>query len=398
MTNENLIVSIWKKDGLANNIAKYVGQKKEMTSIMQSRNYTNEEFNPTFQQVDPDDLEKGFACKDNRIYIIAPNNPIEGYSPQETFARTQLAANAAKENGAKKITIVMPDLVYSRADRAPSEDPKMMGGKAYALYVLAKTYAAIGVDKVLTINHHSKDTQKIFNHAYHEILNKYEHKNYNVVHDLSPVPIIAHYLMSRGLIDIYSGRNNAVFLDPDRSSKRLLDDLFDMLSLDDIGRVSPKKSRSRANDPDAVSVDYQKYLNLLEGKDVFFIDDGADTMGTMIKTFEPIKKARNRYFYATHLWLAGNLPDDTAQDLLMKSNVDLAMFGNTHPDRIHTLSDDLLNNKVVFFDFSKYLADAIVNHVSKGRNPKKHYFGYDLEDLLEVGSSWYDVIDKRIKK
>ena len=135
---------------------------------------------------------------------------------------------------------------------------------------------------------------------------------------------------------------------------------------------------------------------IFNGKNVILIDDGIDTGGTLRANFENITNADKRIVYATHAWLAGDLPDDSAQDILLDSNIDVLIFGNTHPDRVHTISDDLLNNKVIFIDYSKYFADAIINCVSKGIDPNKHYSYKNLDELLKKAGHLYDVIDKRI--
>src|SRR3989338_7407842 len=147
---ENIIVSIWKDDPFAGRIAAAAGQTEDISALMQSRTYLNGEYNPTFQQIDPTDISKGFASKGKNVFIIAVHNPIQGYSSQEVLARTILAAKAARDNDAKKVIAVMPDLLYGRADRSSSEDPKNMGGKSFSLEALAQSLAW-NVDNVLTL-------------------------------------------------------------------------------------------------------------------------------------------------------------------------------------------------------------------------------------------------------
>lgn len=391
MAKENLIVSIWKKDEFANDIAKCAGQKQEMSRLMQSRAYTNQEYNPTFQQIDPSDIRKGFAAKENNIFIIAANNPIEGYSPQETFARTLLAANSAKGSGAKEVIIVLPDLLYGRADRSSDEDPYSMGGKSFSLEVIAKSYYASGIDRILTLHPHSKQTEEIFAKAYSKESSK-------VISILNPVPVIAHYFISKKLISIEENGKNAVLLVPDKGAVQINEELFNLLSLDGLFIAYCNKKRIKPNDPNSVLVDLNTDADFFYGKDVFFVDDGIDTCGTLAKTFEKVNNARKRVAYSTHAWLSGNLPNDSAQDLMIRSNIDLFVLGNTHPDRIHTINDDLLNNKVVFIDYARYFADAIVNCISKGKNVKEHYSFKSLEELMPKAKLLYGVIDKRTSK
>jgi len=404
MVNENLIVSIWKKDEFANKIAKAAGQQKELSQIMQSANYKNQEYNPWFQVVSesPENLSGGidahpYTANGNNVYIIAPFNPIEGYTPQEAFARTLLAAGAAKQNSAKKVVVVWPDLIYGRSDRDPIAHPDKMGGKSFSLDILARTYAAIGVDHVLTLHPHSKSTSKIFADAYSEITSQ-EVKGEDVITMLSPVPILAHYLVTHEYIKPGQNGENALLLIPDDGAIPINDDLFDTLQLEGLTRVYCDKTRTKPNDANYVSVSLKGSPEVFKDKDVLFIDDAIDTCGTLVESFQHVQNAKSRVMYATHPWLAGNHPDDDAQKRLYDSNLDTIIIGTTHPDRVHTMSDDLLNNKVVFIDYAKYFSDAIVHCLSNGELPDERYSFKNLAHLLQDAGSLYDVVDNRTKK
>ena len=391
---ENIIVSIWKDDPFAGRIAAAAGQTEDISALMQSRTYLNGEYNPTFQQIDPTDISKGFASKGKNVFIIAVHNPIQGYSSQEVLARTILAAKAARDNDAKKVIAVMPDLLYGRADRSSSEDPKNMGGKSFSLEALAQSLAW-NVDNVLTLHPHSKNTKAIFEKVYSRLRSK---KQREIVYALSPVPIIAHYLIGEGNIDSSIDGKNAVLLIPDKGAVTMGNDLYERIGLKGLRKEYCDKNRVRPNDPNGVSVKLQSSAGVLEGKDVIFVDDGIDTAGTLVKAMENIPQARSRIAYATHAWLAGEFPDKSVQQRLLYSTIDLLIFGNTHPDRVITINEDLLLKKVIFFDYSRFFADAIVNCVAHHVNPQKHYRFNGLDDVMLRAGTLYNVIDKRIKQ
>lgn len=391
MPNEHLIVSIWKTDRFASRIARIIDQKKIVPAVMQARNYRNEEFNPTFQPMDPDDLSKGFAAKNNHIYILGCFNP--QYTPQELAMRMILAAKAAKDNGALTVTAVLPDMPYARADRSSTDDPRMMGGKSFSLEALAQGFAW-NVDKVLTIHPHSEKVYPIFSKAYTKLQGR-EIDGGDIIYAVNPAPAIAHYFISSGMINKEDGGANAVFLAMDEGAVEFTNSVVEHTGLKKIQRVFCSKRREKANDPNFVSVTIEEDIDIFKGKDIFEPDDGIDTGGTVIRTNEQIPGAKSRNVYATHAWYSGNYPDDDAQDYLLSSNIDCIVLSNTHPDRKDTLNDNLLLSRIIFLDFTKFIADAMINCLAQGKKLENHYVFKDTDDLLQRAGRLYDVIDPR---
>src|SRR3989442_2372175 len=71
--------------------------------------------------------------------------------PQDTnLMKLALMANAAKRNGATKVTAVVPYLAYARQDKM------FLQGETISIEVVARMLSAIGVDEMLTINVHEK--------------------------------------------------------------------------------------------------------------------------------------------------------------------------------------------------------------------------------------------------
>lgn len=393
MPNQHLIASIWKTDRFATRIARHLGQKKRISEVMLARDYTNAEFNPTFRPIDKRDLSKGYTSTGNHIYLVGCFNP--RFTPQEIKARVELAAKAAKDTGALSVTAILPDIPYTRADRSSTEDPIKMGGKAFSLEALAEGFSW-HVDRVLTIHPHSKRIYDIFGSVYSK-LKGHEVKGEEIVYALDPSPVVAHYFLDQGFIDSGVNGGNAVFLVPDEGAREINDRVYDYVGLSGLRRVYCSKTREKANDPDYVFVTLGEPTDIFKGMVVIFIDDGVDTGGTFDNTFALVPEAKKRIVYITHPWLKGNYPNDDAQDILLNSNIDLIVFGDTHPDRKDTLNDELLNSKIIFIDYTRYLADAIEYCFKRGKKLAEHYSFGDKDEFDRKVSQLYNVIDpKRI--
>ena len=92
-------------------------QPYDIADMISLKSFVNSEFCPRFMQDDVSELNLGHGLEGKSVYIISTHSP--HLSRNELAMRNFLIASAAKENGAKFVALVEPDLYYSAQDRGP---------------------------------------------------------------------------------------------------------------------------------------------------------------------------------------------------------------------------------------------------------------------------------------
>jgi ribose-phosphate pyrophosphokinase len=115
----------------------------------------------------------GSSVQNEHLVILQTTSP-----PQE-IRLMQLAfmADAAKRNGARKITAVVPYLAYARQDKM------FLQGEGISIETLARMLNSAGVDELITVNIHAEETLTRF---------PFPAKN------LSAIPLLAEYFVRKG--------------------------------------------------------------------------------------------------------------------------------------------------------------------------------------------------------
>jgi len=126
----------------------------------------------------------------------------------------------------KVSTAVFPELPFARQDRTQEElenDPKL-SKEAISAVAVANGLYANGVDRILTMHMHSLKLYDMFE-------NIYQRPGKDVIYDISPHPILAHYLMTKSSLDLSDGGANIGFVSPDKNAQRLVDDVMQLMPL-----------------------------------------------------------------------------------------------------------------------------------------------------------------------
>ncbi|MBI2011177.1 ribose-phosphate pyrophosphokinase [Candidatus Daviesbacteria bacterium] len=227
----------------------------------------------TFPQYDPllDALRETLPLEPGRFWIDRFSNQelvlniddhVEGKDcliigsiapPDEQLLAMLFLTHTLKKEGAKKITLLIPYLSYSRQD-------KDKRGESLATALSGKLFESSGVNQVITVEVHSKMCQELF-----------------------PIPLISiptYQLFA----DVISSMDfdKVSFVSPDESS---------IPRIEKILKLAGKKG----------SVAYLKKIRTREGishseiqgkvsKKVIFMDDILDTGGTLISAVEQIRQ------------------------------------------------------------------------------------------------------------
>ena len=169
-------------------------------------------------------------------------------APQDTrIMQLAFIADAAKRNGAKKVTAMVPYLAYARQDKA------FLQGENVSAETISAMLEAAGVDALITVNIHAEDA-----------LNKFPFP----AKSLSAIPILAEYFLKKGY-------KKAFALAPDKGAMHIAEKAQKLLG-GDAGHLEKQRDRHTGQTSQTASS-----VNV-KGKTVIIFDDIISTGGTIV--------------------------------------------------------------------------------------------------------------------
>lgn len=116
-SDDVVIVSNSSDNPFAIDVAYAMGQHEDISDVISMKHFMNTEFCPRFIS-DEDDMQNiGNSLEGKTVVIVSTGNLVT--SRQELAMHNLIIARAAKENGAKRVVLVEPDLFFSAQDRGP---------------------------------------------------------------------------------------------------------------------------------------------------------------------------------------------------------------------------------------------------------------------------------------
>jgi ribose-phosphate pyrophosphokinase len=169
-------------------------------------------------------------------------------APQDTrIMQLAFIADAAKRNGAKKVTAIVPYLAYARQDKA------FLQGENVSAQTVSAMLEAAGVDALITVNIHAEDALKKFPFP---------------ARSLSAIPILAEYFLKKGY-------KKAFALAPDKGAMYIAEQAQKILG-GDAGHLEKQRDRHTGQTSQtALSIN-------VKGKTVIIFDDIISTGGTIV--------------------------------------------------------------------------------------------------------------------
>jgi len=164
-------------------------------------------------------------------------------------------ANAAKRNGASKVTAAVPYLAYARQDKM------FLKGETISVETVAAMLKAAGVDALITVNIHAENT-----------LNKFPFP----AKTLSAIPLLAEYFVEKGY-------KKAFALSPDKGAMYIAHEAQQTLGGED-GYLIKQRDRHTGQ-----TTQTAKHLNV-KGKTVIIFDDIISTGGTIVGAAKILKE------------------------------------------------------------------------------------------------------------
>lgn len=156
-------------------------------------------------------------------------------------------ADAAKRNGASKVTAAVPYLAYARQDKT------FLQGEGISIETIARMLQAAGVDALLTVNIHAENALKKFPFP---------------AETLSAIPLLAEYFVQKGY-------RKAFALAPDKGAMYIAEQAQAVLG-GEAGHLDKQRDRHTGQ-----TTQTTEGLNV-KGQTVIIFDDIISTGGTIV--------------------------------------------------------------------------------------------------------------------
>jgi len=181
--------------------------------------------------------------QDDHVAIVQTTSP-----PQDSrLLQLAFLADAAKRNGARKVTAVVPYLAYARQDKM------FLQGEGISIETVAAMLSAAGVDALVTVNIHAENALKKFPFP---------------AENLSAIPLLAEYFVKKGY-------RKAFALAPDKGAMYIAEQAQAVLS-GEAGHLDKQRDRHTGQ-----TTQTAKHLNV-KGQTVIIFDDIISTGGTIV--------------------------------------------------------------------------------------------------------------------
>jgi ribose-phosphate pyrophosphokinase len=182
---------------------------------------------------------------------------VQTTSPPQDTKLIQLAfiADAAKRNGASKVTAIVPYLAYARQDKI------FLQGENISIETIAHMLSVAGVDALITVNVHSANA-----------LTKFPFPS----RSLSAVPLLAEHFTRRGF-------KKAFVLAPDKGAMGIVEEAKKVLG-GECGYLEKQRDRYTGQ----VSVSKKAFD--VRDKTVIIFDDIISTGGTIVGAARMLKE------------------------------------------------------------------------------------------------------------
>jgi ribose-phosphate pyrophosphokinase len=378
--NDVLIISNVSDDPFAIDLAHMCGQTEEIADLISLKVYANTEFCPRYISDEGDFDRIGRSLEDKTVVICsAATND----SRPSLAMRTFMLARGAKDNGAKKVILVEPDLFFSAQDRGPHraedeenrsrDDLKKFDGQPFTAKLYAELLRHSGVDAVITVHNHSSKVQKLFGRAFGG-------EFYNLI----PDPVYADYLRYSDMVVTGKDGDNLVLCAPDMGALPFVQQVRDSLELSRVPCIIMEKSRTGERQVRmAVSAKSDIQLADIAGKDVIILDDMVRTGSTVVECCRLLREGNPNkiVFGVTHFYAS---PE--GRENLNSPDLDEILSLNTIPSILNRDSQGRLRKKMVVLKIEKWIARFLLQHL--GKNASKFDRNFYSVDMSSKNPRW----------
>jgi ribose-phosphate pyrophosphokinase len=375
-----VIISNVSDDPFAIDIGHMCGQTEEIADLIALKVYTNTEFCPSYLNDEHDVTRIGRSLEDKIVVICsAATNHTRG----SLAMRTLILARAAKDNSARKVILVEPDLFFSAQDRGPFRDEgeegrpvadlKKFDGQAFTARLYAELLRTAGVDAVITVHNHSAKVQKLFSRVFGG-------EFYNLI----PNEVYGRYIQYSDMVSTGPQGQNLVLCAPDMGALSFVNQVHDSLRLNKVARVIMQKSRFGERQVSmALSGQSDIAIEQLEGKDVIVLDDMVRTGTTIMECCRHLRAGRPRKicFGVTHFYASLE-----GRENLNGQDLDEILTLNTIPSILNRDTQGRLRKKIVVLKIEKWIAHFLLRYL--GRDASRLDDNFYSVDMSSKNPRW----------
>ena len=372
LSDDVVIVGAVSDDPLASDIAERMGQEVDISDILAFKDFANTEFCPRFIFLQ-DDEHVGKSLEGKTAVIVST---CSGELTRNARAmRNFLITRAAKDNGAKRVILVEPDLFYSAQDRGPKQDPngkqrsfkdlKKFDGQPFSSRLYCELLKVAGVDTVMTVHNHSSAVAKMFSE-------KFGKDNF---FNLSPAKLYACFLADEETLLDPDSERGIVVCAPDNGSRPFVEEVYKYLNeyiekkqmpllpspRRQVGMLWMDKERVGERNVNMICHENSPMkLEDIEGREVIVFDDMVRTGTTIAECCRRLKAARARrvVFVVTHFYSSPEVKDN-----LNDSAIDAIVTTNTLPNILNRDRQGRLRRKMLILKLERWIAHTLLKDV-----------------------------------
>ena len=376
-----VVVGSVSENPFVEDITHHLRQREHYSDLISLKSFLNKEFCPRFivDEKSMDDI--GNKLEDRTVLIISTSN-LE-YSRDELAMRNFLIARAAKDNGARRVLLLEPDLYYSAQDRGPRpehgccsivrdlNDYHKFDGQPFSSRLYAELLRMAGVDEVITVHNHSNSVITLFQ-------DRFSGRFYN----LQPYDIYADYMAQGDLIRT----DRLALCAPDKGAAPFVLEVQRELKIRGVNAPYVLMDKERIGEREVnitISPKSEISPSELKGRDIVILDDMVRTGSTVVECCHVLKQHSplRVVFMVTHFYSSreGRINmDDPAVDEIVTTG--------TIPQILNRDVQGRLRHKLVVLRVARWIA----SHVHRLCGPEGEEIKPPLyaEDMSSKNPRW----------
>lgn len=378
-----IVVGNSSDDPFAIDVAHSLGQREDIADLISLKNFANTEFCPRFISDELDFNKIGDKLHGKTVIVVSTSNLAR--SRQSLAMRNFFIARAAKENGAREVILVEPDLYYSAQDRGPKEaygqtlskrdvyDYKKFDGQPYSARLYAQMLKLAGVDKVLTVHNHSHSVQTVFTEVF-------QGGFYNLI----PYDVYVDYILNSDIVNIGNEGEGLALCAPDKGARDFVKEMFVRMGLKKAKIILLDKERTSERRVEVkLHPESESTFEDIEGHDIVLFDDMVRTGSTVVKAcrlFKDINPGKT-VFALTHFYAS-----DEGRAKMASTAIDEILTLNTIPTILNRDVQGRLRKKMVVLKIERWLAMNLRKIMGESVSSKNDSF-YAI-DMSSKNTRW----------